>query len=80
MNADRITLLSVLIGVALMIAFGIEGLSWWQRAPTGVVSLAGAALGLHVLFSHERLAGCRASDTDHDDDDHHHRPALTNYV
>jgi hypothetical protein len=54
MNADRITLLSVLLGVALTIAFGIEGLCWWQRVLTGVLSFAGAALGLHVLFSHER--------------------------
>jgi hypothetical protein len=54
MNADRITLLSVLVGVAFTIAFGISGLSWWQRVLAFVLSLAGTALGLHTLFSHER--------------------------
>src|SRR4051794_2124684 len=46
-NADRITLLGVLVAVALTIAFGIPSLSWWQRVIAFVASFAGAAVGLH---------------------------------
>ena len=53
-NSNRLTLLAVLVGVALTVAFGVQGVSWLWRVGIGAATFLGLAVLIHVALNHER--------------------------
>jgi hypothetical protein len=53
-NSDRLTMLGVLVGIALTVAFGVQGLDWYLRVVLGAAMFFGIATLCHIVFRYER--------------------------
>ncbi len=51
MNSDRLTMLGVLLGIALTVAFGVPDVEWYSRVLLGVATFFGIATLAHLGFS-----------------------------
>jgi hypothetical protein len=54
-TANRLTLLGIIATIALTVAFGINGVSWWCHVAIGVVTFLGVAVACQAAFSSRRV-------------------------
>lgn len=54
LNDTRLAILGIMASIAVNVAFGVTGVSWWLRVVVGVAVFFGLAGAVHFLLRCER--------------------------